>query len=106
MVFVDSPWKAYVQVDLTTLTDQQKNGAILFFTPTNDGGAGCSECHSGDDFSDSEHHVVGFPQVSDDIGREGVNDDSRDRYSFKTASLLNITATAPYCHAGQYNYRP
>lgn len=102
MVFTDNPWRAYIEGDLDAITDDQKRGAVLFFTEVNDGGAGCVACHSGDTFSDSRHHVVGFPQLFDDRGRESVNGDARDRYSFRTPTLLNITTSGPYGHAGLY----
>ncbi|MFT5210326.1 MAG: cytochrome c peroxidase [Flavobacterium sp.] len=102
MNFVESPWKRYVEGDVTALSDQQKDGAVLFFTPVEDGGAGCSRCHSGDRFTDAEHHIVGFPQLTDDIGREAIIDEAGDRYHFRTPSLLNVSATAPYGHAGLY----
>jgi cytochrome c peroxidase len=114
MVFIDSPWKAYVEGDITALTDEQKAGAILFLSSQNDGGAGCSRCHSGDNFSDEEHHIVAFPQigpgkgndsgnvVTNDFGRENISGNNADRFHFRTASLLNVAVTAPYTHAGAY----
>ncbi|MGF1701306.1 cytochrome C peroxidase [Photobacterium makurazakiensis] len=112
MLFIDSPWQNYIDGDETALTEQQKRGALLFFTSTQDDGAGCSGCHSGSKFSDERHHTVGFPQIGpgkgdgdnsdDDFGREHVSDDTDDRYRFRTPSLLNISATAPYGHTGAY----
>ncbi len=110
MVFVNNPWKAYVEGDNAALTDEQKSGAILFFTPPNQGGAGCSGCHSGDLFSDGRHHGIAFPQIGpgegdgnhDDFGRERVTHNAGDRYHFRTASLLNIAVTAPYTHSGAF----
>lgn len=110
MVFVNNPWKAYVQGDNAAITDEQKAGAILFFTPPNQGGAGCSGCHSGDLFSDGRHHGIAFPQIGpglgdgnhDDYGRERVTHVAADRYHFRTASLLNVEVTAPYTHTGAY----
>jgi cytochrome c peroxidase len=121
MVFIDSPWKAYVEGDTTALTEQQKLGAILFLTdndpPGNGGnpedGAGCVRCHSGDTFSDGLHHTIGFPQIGpgkgdgvtgdDDFGRERESGASNDLYRFRTASLLNVEVTAPYTHNGAYD---
>ncbi|MCB1647764.1 MAG: hypothetical protein KDI36_20050, partial [Pseudomonadales bacterium] len=100
--FTGSPWQQYVQGDIDALTDQQKTGAELFLTPVNEGGAGCNRCHSGSRFTDEQHHIVAFPQISDDRGRENVTGDTRDRYLFRTPSLLNITESAPYGHAGLY----
>ncbi|WP_163392952.1 cytochrome-c peroxidase [Enterovibrio norvegicus] len=110
MVFVNSPWQNYLDGDTTALTDQQVEGALLFFTDTAQGGAGCVNCHSGSLFSDGLHHTVGFPQIGpgknsgndDDFGRELISGDTDDRYRFRTPSLLNIAVTAPYGHTGAY----
>lgn len=110
MVFVDTPWQNYIDGDLAALSDQQKQGAILFFTNVNQGGAGCANCHNGPLFSDSQHHTVAFPQIgpgkgdtnNDDFGRERETGNSEDRYRFRTPSLLNIVQTAPYGHTGAY----
>ncbi|OUS24752.1 cytochrome C peroxidase [Gammaproteobacteria bacterium 45_16_T64] len=110
MVFVDTPWHQYVNGDRTVLTEDQKEGALLFFTPVNAGGAGCSGCHSGDLMSDERHHTIAFPQIgpgkgdgnNDDFGRERETANPADRYRFRTASLLNIALTGPYGHAGSY----
>ena len=102
MVFIDSPWKAFVEGDDDALSDQQKRGAVLFFTSRRQGGAACNRCHSGDLFSDGRHHAVGFPQISNDLGRESVSGRERDRYRFRTPSLMNVAVTAPFGHAGLY----
>lgn len=117
MVFIDSPWRAYIEGDNSAITDNQKAGAILFLTNVNEDGAGCVACHSGDTFSDGQHHVIAFPQIgpgkgdgisdmlgnTEDFGRERETADNDDRYRFRTASLLNIAVTAPYGHVGAYN---
>ena len=38
----------------------------------------------------------------EDFGRRGVTQQDKDRYGFRTPSLLNVTATAPYTHAGAF----
>lgn len=110
MVFINNPWRNYLDGDLTALSDDAKEGARLFFTPVNQNGAGCNACHSGPLFSDGQHHLVAFPQAGpgkgdlndDDFGRERETGDPVDRYRFRTPSLLNIAQTAPYGHAGAY----
>lgn len=111
MVFVNNPWRNYLDGDTTALTEDQKAGAILFFERTQNGGAGCAACHNGELFSDEQHHVVAFPQfgpgkgdggTNDDFGRERETGDSDDRYRFRTPSLLNIAVSAPYGHVGAY----
>lgn len=110
MVFVNNPWKDYVEGDNNALTEQQKQGAILFLTSVENGGGGCINCHNGDFFTDEQHHTIGFPQIGpgkgdgndDDFGRERETGSSDDRYRFRTPSLLNVAVTAPYGHSGAY----
>ena len=111
MIFVDNPWKAYVDGNNNALTEQQKEGAILFFTSIDEDGGGCFMCHSGDAFSDGLHHTIAFPQIgpgkgdgnNDDFGRERETNNANDRYKFRTPSLLNVAVTAPFGHAGAYD---
>ena len=114
MIFVDNPWNAYVNGDNDAITAQQKRGAELFFTDIPQGGAGCSRCHRGDFFTDEQHHVAGYPQIghgkgndsgngtNNDFGRENITGDTSDRFHFRTPTLLNVAATAPYGHTGAY----
>ena len=114
MLFVASPWQQYLTGQDTALSDTQKRGAILFFTPSQRGGAGCVMCHNGPTFSDERHHLVAFPQIGigkgnvtaqsdqQDFGRENITGRQEDRYHFRTPSLLNVATTAPYGHSGAY----
>lgn len=111
-VLIDSPWRRYIQGDDRALDELAKQGAVLFFTPAAQGGAGCASCHAGDFFTDERFHNIGMPQVGrgkgdgpdghDDFGRFRVTKDPRDRYAFRTASLLNVAETGPWGHAGAY----
>lgn len=110
MVFTDNPFSRWVAGDDTALTDVQKRGALLFYTPTEQSGAGCVSCHTGDFFTDELMHNVATIQIgegkgngnSDDFGRERETGLIEDRYAFRTPTLLNVTATGPYGHAGAY----
>jgi len=114
MVFIDSPWNDYLAGDENALTDEQKVGAILFFSPRREGGAGCANCHSGANFSGFGHQLTAYPQfgpgkgndsgttTSNDFGRENVSNNTEDRYHFRAPSLLNVAMTAPYGHTGAY----
>jgi cytochrome c peroxidase len=111
-IFTDTPWRDFVQGENNALTPNEKRGAVLFFTPVANGGAGCSSCHSGDFFTDEEFHVLAVPQIGrgknngpigdDDFGRSRTSLQSVDRYAFRTPNLLNITKTGPYGHSGAY----
>lgn len=112
MVFVNNAWFNYINGDLDAISQQQKEGAILFYENTEDGGGGCANCHSGDLFSNERFAVVAFPQIGPgkghdttgdgDFGREGISGDRTDRFAFRTPSLLNVEVTAPYGHDGVY----
>ncbi len=108
-VFVETPFKAYLEGDDTAISGDAKLGAMLFF-----GDAGCAGCHSGDFFTDEGFHVVAMPQIGrgkgDDNGVNGDDDFGRfretgldaDRYAFRTPSLINVAETGPWGHAGGY----
>jgi len=109
-VFVETPWKKYVQGDNSAISEKAKRGAKLFFNTRQDGGANCSSCHSGDFFTDESFHVIGMVQIgrgkgdgefgNEDFGRFRETKDEKDKYAFRTPSLLNVTATGPWGHAG------
>ncbi|MCD8522927.1 MAG: cytochrome-c peroxidase [Saccharospirillaceae bacterium] len=112
-VFVASPWARYVGGEKHALTSAQKNGARLFFTGTDKGGAGCSSCHRGDFFTDEKFHNIAMIQFGegkgdgsdgdDDFGRFRETKELADRYAFRTPTLLNVEVTGPYGHTGAYD---
>jgi len=114
MVFVNNPWTSYLAGNNDALSQEQKAGAVLFFTNRRDGGAGCSGCHRGQTFASNRHHLVAYPQIgpgkgndtgtatSNDFGRENINNQIEERFHFRAPSLLNIAVTAPYGHTGAY----
>ena len=70
MVFVDNPWKAYVEGNDAAINTQAKQGALLFFGDPVQQDLGCSGCHSGDFFTDEDHHTIAFPQIGIGKGDE------------------------------------
>ncbi len=111
-VFVDTPWRAYVQGDAQAISHDAKQGALLFFKDRAAGGADCASCHSGDFFTDEEHYVLAMPQVgrgqsvnigaTQDVGRFLVDGQPEHLYAFRTPTLLNVAVTGPWSHAGAY----
>lgn len=113
-VFVDTPWKAYVEGEIEAISESAKRGAMMFFLNIEEGGANCVSCHSGDFFTDEKYHVLATPQIgrgkgddngtliNDDFGRARETKDAADRYKFRTPTLLNVEETGPWGHAGSY----
>lgn len=92
----------------TDMADDEMAGMALFY-----GKAGCSACHAGRFQTDHGFHAIAMPQIGPgkaapfeshhrDTGRIGVTGQAGDAYRFRTPSLRNITATAPYGHDGAY----
>ena len=109
VTLVDTNWHRYVRGDKRSLSDEQKRGAILFFTPQDQGGAGCVGCHSGERFTNEGFFNLAFPQLGpgklsdhSDPGRGAVTGDPREQFAFKVPSLINVSLSAPYGHAGAY----
>jgi len=112
-VFVNSPWKAFVNGDDDAMSESAVRGAKLFYSKPQSGGAGCVGCHSSDFFSDEEFHVLATPQIGrgkgdgetgdDDFGRFRETGVATDKYAFRTPTLLNVAVTGPWTHAGAYN---
>ncbi len=111
-VFTNTPWKAWIEGDDSAISEAAKRGALLFFLPPEKGGVNCVACHRGDNFSDEQFHVLATPQIgrgkgngsdgTNDYGRFNVTGNPDDRFAFRTPSLLNVTVTGPWSHAGAY----
>ncbi|MEP5089594.1 MAG: cytochrome-c peroxidase, partial [Paracoccaceae bacterium] len=103
----NSPFDQYLR-DGTPLSKEAENGMKLFY-----GKANCASCHSGQFQTDHQFHAIAMPQIGPgkaarfeshhrDEGRARVTGDPGDLYRFRTPSLRNVTATAPYGHSGAY----
>ncbi|MEO0363400.1 MAG: cytochrome c peroxidase, partial [Pseudomonadota bacterium] len=103
----DSPYDRLL-CDGAPLPAAAERGRLLF-----EGKAGCAACHSGRFQTDHGFHAVAMPQIGPgkaerferharDTGRMRVTGREADAYRFRTPSLRNVAATAPYGHAGAY----
>jgi cytochrome c peroxidase len=112
-IFTDTPWRTYVQGDNAAIGESAKRGALLFFRSVEDGGANCANCHAGDFFTDEDFHSLCAPQIgrgkgdglkgTNDFGRARETADRNERFSFRTPTLTNVSATGPYLHSGAYD---
>lgn len=99
-----SPWEKFLSGETAALTEQQKEGAVLFF-----GKARCASCHTPPLFSDFRYYNLAIPQGNlgphsraRDLGRAGVTNRAPDRYHFRTPPLISVRNTAPYGHNGAF----
>lgn len=93
LVTPNAPFDRYMRGDATAMSPQQVNGMNRFQQ------AGCINCHSGPMFSDFLPHVLAVPDnmklSESDTGVDGT-------FAFRTASLRNLSSTAPYMHNGAF----
>lgn len=110
-VFIDNPWKQYIDGDDNAISEAAKEGALIFFRTVAEGGANCASCHSGDFFTDEKFHNIAIPQMGrgkgdgdglEDFGRSRETGDDNDKYAFRTPTLLNVEITGPWSHSGAY----
>jgi cytochrome c peroxidase len=110
--FDNSPFDRYLRGDAVAMSPAAMRGMRVFY-----GKGRCAGCHAGPLQTDHGFHAIAMPQIGpgkgdnlpgysdgrDDLGRERVTADPRDRFRFRTPSLRNIALTAPYGHAGAYD---
>jgi len=121
LVFANAPIDRFARGEKNALTDDQKNGALLFF-----GTANCVACHavsgqSNEMFSDFREHVIGLPQIApevgnpaagnvvfdgpgqnEDFGLEQITGNSADRYMFRTSPIRNVALQPAFFHNGAF----
>ncbi len=104
---LDSPWDRYLAGDDNALTEDAKQGALLFY-----GAAGCAQCHGGNLLTDQQFHNIAVPQFGPGKGRKNAYIDlgharesqiPEDRFAFRTPPLRNVTLTGPWMHNGAYD---
>lgn len=93
LVANNSPYDRYQRGDKTAMTNLQIQGMEAFTE------VGCINCHSGPMFSDFQLHVLSVP---DNTKIAGTDAGTNGNYSFRTASLRNVTLTAPFMHNGVF----
>jgi cytochrome c peroxidase len=89
-----SPFDRWIEGDEEAISASAKRGFILF-----NGSAGCSNCHSGWNFTDEKFHDIGLP--GNDQGRAKLEPDNPlAAQAFKTPGLRNVMYRAPFMHDG------
>lgn len=105
----EAPFQKYLKGNNKAITDQQKQGALLFFTK-----AGCVSCHVSPSFNNMAFRAVGAfdlyqnkektfrtgPQDKRVLGRGGFTQNPDDYYKFKVPQLYNLKNIGFYLHGG------
>ncbi len=78
------------------LSLSQQRGRELFFSEK----TGCSNCHSGFNFTNYAFENNGLYAVYEDPGRMRFTNDPADSARFKVPTLRNVAVTGPYMHDG------
>ncbi|WP_276133076.1 cytochrome-c peroxidase [Polluticoccus soli] len=99
LVSFNSPFdKYYYKGDSAALTQQEKNGFMLFT-----GKAMCNNCHLTNTlFTDREIKNNGLDENPKDPGLMKFTGNAADRGKFKVPTLRNIGVTAPYMHDSRF----
>ena len=104
----EAPFQLWLKGDDDAMSDQEKEGAKLFF-----GKAHCYECHSGPALNSMAFYALGmddlqgegiFLEVDDATkkGRGGYTADPLDNFKFKTPQLYNLKDVDFFGHGGSF----
>jgi cytochrome c peroxidase len=102
-----APFQKWLKGDEVAMTEQQKRGAVLFFTK-----AGCYNCHNSPSLNAMRFEAIGVNnlfQSSYDVFRTNINDArnlgrggftlrQEDLYKFKVPQLYNLKHVGFYFH--------
>jgi cytochrome c peroxidase len=102
-----SPYQLWLNGEEDAMTDQEKQGALLFFTK-----AGCYKCHKGPALNANEFYAIGVKDLyeldgvvrtsendSRNLGRADFTGRAEDEYKFKVPQLYNLKE-APFLFHG------
>lgn len=102
-----APFQRWLKGENDAMTEQQKRGAVLFFTK-----AGCNNCHNSPSLNNMRYECVGVnnlfqspydvfrTDINDlrNLGRGGFTKREEDNYKFKVPQLYNLKHFGFYFH--------
>ena len=106
----EAPFQLWLQGDETAMSQQEKEGALVFF-----GKAGCYRCHKGPGLSSVEFHALGVrdlyetggfatgPDDKRNFGRGGFTGREEDMYKFKVPQIYNMKNSPFYFHGSSHH---
>lgn len=103
----EAPFQKYLKGDINAMNDQEKQGALLFFTK-----AQCADCHTGPALNSMQFNAIGMKDLVDcpeptlntkkddpaNLGRGGFTKNTADNYKFKVPQLYNLTDSPFFGH--------
>lgn len=107
-----SPWQNWLKGEEEAMTEQQVEGAKVFFSKGK-----CYECHTGPALKSNEFHAFGMGDFDSretiildrrgfkkDVtrGRGGFTEREEDEYKFKVPTLYNLKDNPFYGHGGTF----
>ncbi|CBE68724.1 MAG: c-type cytochrome [Candidatus Methylomirabilis oxygeniifera] len=97
LVCGNSAFDRYEDGDDAALSESEQRGLEIFRERGN-----CARCHTGFAFTDERYHNigVGMDTSNPDLGRYAMTRKESDKGAFKTPTLRDIAASAPYFHDG------
>lgn len=97
LVCGNSAFDRYEDGDDAALSESEQRGLEIFRERGN-----CARCHTGFAFTDERYHNigVGMDKSNPDLGRYAMTKKESDKGAFKTPTLRDIAASAPYFHDG------
>lgn len=114
LLATEAPFQKWLRGDLTAMTDNQKEGAILFFSK-----AECYYCHSGPSLASMNFYAVGMNDLKNGFygnykvvgvtdskaehkGRGGFTGKTEDMFKFKVPQLYNLKDSPFYGHGASF----
>ncbi len=108
----EAPFQLWLKGDLNAMTEEEKQGAIVFF----DKGE-CADCHTGPALSSMTFHAIGMEDLNEcplpvfkatessveNLGRGGFTGNPEENYKFKTPQLYNLKDSPFYGHGSSMN---
>ncbi len=102
-----APFQRWLKGDESAMTEQQKRGALLFFTK-----AGCNNCHNSPSLNNMRYEAVGVnnlfqspynvfaTNINDkrNFGRGGFTGKQQDMFKYKVPQLYNLKHFGFYFH--------
>jgi len=106
-----APFQEWLKGNSNAMTEQQKEGAILFF-----GKGKCNTCHNGPALASMEFHALGMKDLyqideltfktnaenTENKGRGGFTGKEEDMFRFKVPQLYNLKDSPFYGHGSSF----